>query len=59
MTKYVKISVSILRRENMYCKHCGKNIYDLENKEIELKMGFDLDGTEELISFRKIYCRET
>jgi hypothetical protein len=36
-----------------------ENIYDLENKEIELKMGFDLDGTEELISFRKIYCRET
>lgn len=27
------------------------NIYDLENKEIEVKLGFDLDGTEELISF--------
>jgi len=35
------------------------NIYDLENKEIELKMGFDIDGTEELITFRKFHSRKT
>lgn len=27
------------------------SIYDLENKEIEVKLGFNLEGTEELISF--------
>lgn len=28
-----------------------ENIYDLEDKEIEVKLGFELDGTEELVPF--------
>jgi len=37
-----KITVNLFNDDNMY---------DLEDKEIEVKLGFELEGTEELISF--------